>query len=77
MIDYDELKPETRPQIWDDCLTVLLAKKADAQTLRAHRPMALMRQGRKLFLRWLLLGAPITGEEKEPGKSTEKTFCGK
>ena len=23
------------------------------------------------------LGAPITGEEEEPGKSTEKTFCGK
>ena len=21
------------------------------------------------------LGAPITGEEEEPGKSTEKTFC--
>ena len=51
-LDY---RPQTRPEIWNQTLAMMLPKESGADTLDRHRAISLMCQLQKLYAKWLLI----------------------
>ena len=51
-LDY---RPQTRPDIWNQTLAMMLPKESGADTLDRHRAISLMCQLQKLYAKWLLI----------------------